>query len=359
MKLRILQIVNKALPKHDYRLALSNIDALDVSYVMPANPDEYPCHKLIRINLFGGFSLLKEISVFFRLILVLAKGRFEIIHWYSSKYYLLGPLVASLFCRSKHIITINGFGRVFVEPKFAFLRPFFLYLLKHSLGKSVFGKVQNKDDFCFLARLIGPNTKIRLVYSGLEDTYSLTRKPSTKLRILNISRLLKSKGIEDFLEIAEVARCSRQDMEFILIGESGDPLIKEKVLEQSRQGVIKYFEHIDSSFDAYNSADIFLFTSYREGLPRVLIEAAACSLPLIGYDVTGVRDVILHGNNGFLVEPGATDTILGILVDYANDKDLVDRHGNNSRAVYKKCFNIEAYKLSMEKIYLEVGPAIS
>ena len=109
-----------------------------------------------------------------------------------------------------------------------------------------------------------------------------------------------------------------------------------------------------ASFKSNISIDIFVLTSYREGLPRVLIEASASKLPLIGYDVPGVREVILNDVNGKLVPFGSVGLLEACVKEYIKNPHIRIKHGNNSYDNFKINFSIEAYKAKISSLYKDV-----
>ena len=124
------------------------------------------------------------------------------------------------------------------------------------------------------------------------------------------ARLLRDKGIYEFVEAAR--RLSGRGYEFLVAGEAdpGNPAAvpRSEVEDWQRAGLVQVLGHVDDMPTLFRSVDLVVLPSYREGLPRALVEAAACALPLVTTDVPGCREVVDDGVNGLLVpvrDPGA------------------------------------------------------
>ncbi len=355
---KVLQVLNKALPYHDYRLALTRIAGFNFEYTMPANSLLYPNHVLIDIDLFGGFDVKREIKSLLRLLSCLFANRYDILHWYSSKYYLVGPVIGYLTGHRFNIITINGLGRVFVEEKYSYVRPVFLLLLRISsyLSKQIL--VQNADDALYLRSILPKRicSRIRLVYSGLDRLpMRKLNPPLTPLKVVNVSRIERSKGISDFLEIVRSLNIhDNKPFKFTLIGESsGDQILDDQIDDLHGQGYITYVPKTSDPFPYLEGADIFLFTSYREGLPRVLIEACSCGLPIFAYNVPGVKEVVINEVNGYLFPSGDYNSLINKLHDMPYQLDKLYTLGIGSSDLFAENFTIDKYLDNMRHLYNE------
>jgi hypothetical protein len=194
--IKILKVLNKKIPTHDYRISLASCAELDITFAMPSDEESHPSIKLVDIDFFGGFNLWRDIKAMFKLIVHIRNNKYDIIHWYSSKYYLTGPLLSWFFCGSRSVITINGLGRVFVDRKLFFLKPIFILLLRISIKIAKAYSVQNTDDLILVKNIVGSNKSGYLIRSGFDDSGLAVRKniksytESSKIKIINVSRIL-------------------------------------------------------------------------------------------------------------------------------------------------------------------------
>jgi glycosyltransferase involved in cell wall biosynthesis len=169
-----------------------------------------------------------------------------------------------------------------------------------------------------------------------------------------VGRLLREKGVREFVEAAEMVTRSVA-ARFLLAGapDPGNPSsIDPAVIEAwHRQGRVSFLGHREDIRDLLRDADLVVLPSYREGAPLSLIEAAACGLPLIATDVPGCREIVLHNVNGLLVPPRhvkeLADAILALLQD---DKRRVAM-GRRSRSLACELFSQERVVRETLNIY--------
>ena len=150
---------------------------------------------------------------------------------------------------------------------------------------------------------------IRLIPgSGVDCTRFLPPAESERrqpLRVVLAARMLWDKGVREFVEAARTLKLQGRALRFVLAGgpDPGNPAsIPESVLlDWQAAGLVDWLGHVDDMPALLASADIVVLPSYREGLPKSLIEAAACARPLVTTDAPGCRDVVTDGVNGLLV----------------------------------------------------------
>jgi glycosyltransferase involved in cell wall biosynthesis len=186
-------------------------------------------------------------------------------------------------------------------------------------------------------------------------------KPEPPLDIIKIvmaSRLIRDKGVYEFVKAAEIVKSSRNKTEFLLYG-SPSPnnptsLSLEEIEHINKDGKVKILGHTNNVMNAYSEAHIVCLPSYREGLPKSLIEASACGRAIITTDVPGCRDAIIPNVTGLLVAPkDALDLSKKIL-------ELVDNHslrrilGINGRKVAEDKFDIKKVVETHSNIYRQL-----
>jgi glycosyltransferase involved in cell wall biosynthesis len=230
--------------------------------------------------------------------------------------YTIKPNVyGSLAAHSLGIPVINniaGLGVTFLKQGLfqKFIR--FLYRMALSRSRTVF--FQNPDDLgLFLnAGLVRPEQTELLPGSGVDLARFLPsvgrRESEDPFVFLLVSRLLRSKGIEDYVAAAEAVRRQLPTATFQIAGimESGhkEAITEDEMWRWSASGTISYLGALDDVRPAIAEADaVVLPTFYPEGTPRALLEAASMAKPLITTNVPGCREVVDDGVNGFLVEP--------------------------------------------------------
>ena len=256
----------------------------------------------------GVRSILFEFLEIFSIIRSVAP---DVVHLVTIKPVLLGGLAARSARVPAAVFAVSGLGFVFINKGLiAFFRRkaiSFLYCLVfgHTNKLVVF---QNTDDRSVLSRLSHlPLNETALIHgSGVDlSVYSMQPFNDGDPVILLASRLLVDKGVREFVRAAEVVNSSAPRARFVLVGEI-DPLnpatIQQQELDQwVQEDIVELWGHRDDMNIVFSSATIVVLPSYREGFPKVLIEAAASGRAVITTDVPGCRDVIENEVTGLLV----------------------------------------------------------
>ena len=180
---------------------------------------------------------------------------------------------------------------------------------------------QNKDDINILKNCkIIKSDSLRLIRgSGVNTNYYYPNKKLNKKPLVILpARMLWDKGVGDFVRCAQRCFDEKIDVRFALVGEpdlhNPERVPKKLLLEWKNSNFIEYWGRQENMLEIYNMSDIVCFPSYHEGLPKALLEAACCELPIVAYDVSGSREIVRDGVNGFLIElKNENDLFLAIL----------------------------------------------
>jgi glycosyltransferase involved in cell wall biosynthesis len=225
-------------------------------------------------------------------------------------------------------------GYVFTSnaPRALVLRPVIRRLFRYALdGDGALLILQNPDDAALFARarLVKPE-KVRLIPGSGVDCTRFTPvdgsgRPAGRFRVVLPARLLWDKGVAEYVEAARLLRGRGVPVDFLLAGEPdpGNPAaVPEHVVRGwVGDGLVQWLGHVQDMPGLFHSVDAVVLPSYREGLPKGLIEAAACALPLVTTDVPGCREVVTDGEDGLLVPvkngPALADAIARLQADPA------------------------------------------
>ena len=188
--------------------------------------------------------------------------------------------------------------------------PFYCLSLKKA-KKVIF---QNKDNHLdFIQRGISNhNNSVIVPGSGVNLKKFKFTEITNFFEFLCIGRLLKSKGILEFLKVAKSVKSQYKFARFVLVGpfEKGADSISESLIaDYHSKGIITYRGEVQDVRPFLRSCGVFVLPSYHEGLPRSILEAMATGRPIISCDVPGCRDTVVEGVNGFLVEAGNTNEL--------------------------------------------------
>lgn len=249
------------------------------------------------------------------LIRLMRAQKFALIHSFTIKSAIYGSLAAWWLRTPASINEVAGLGYVFIsnDLKARLLRPAVRMLMRFAFSADKSRTVvQNPDDADQLVReRVTPPDRIRIVPgSGVDCTrftpnVHASADPKKLVKVLLPARMLWDKGVAEFVEAARILRASRRDIEFLLAGEpdtSNPAAVPVHLLQEwSKSGLLQWLGHVDDMPSMLRSVDIVALPSYREGLPKGLIEAAACERALVTTDVPGCRSVVKHRENGLLV----------------------------------------------------------
>ena len=199
--------------------------------------------------------------------------------------------------------------------------------------------VQNGEDAAFFREGIGvPADAIDLIRGAGVDTTVFRpadAEPPGPLRVAVVGRMLRDKGIEETVAAARLLRARRDDVRVLLVGrvdpENPAGLSEKELRAWTDEGVVEWTGPVDDVAGLLRGCHVALLASYREGLPKSLLEAAACGLPIVATDVTGCREVCLPDVNGLLVPAREVEPIAAALARLADDPALRARFGAASR----------------------------
>ena len=237
----------------------------------------------------------------------------DLVHHFTIKPVVYGSIAARLAGIKYQVNAVTGLGHVFIDRGWlvSVIRPIVRALLRFSLrSTNSLLILQNNDDreLFLLNRLVDVRHLRVIRGSGVNTALFTPRQKSEtskNLHVLLATRLLWEKGIGEYVEAARILREKNLNIEFWIGGSAdiGNPASAsaQDIAQWEREGIVKALGHIDNMADIMAEADIVVLPSYREGTPKVLLEAAACGLPIVTTDVPGCREVVDHGVNGLLV----------------------------------------------------------
>lgn len=171
-----------------------------------------------------------------------------------------------------------------------------------------------------------------------------------------VGRLTKDKGLSELIAAWEVVRSEERGVRLAVIGpwESGDPVKPELRARFQGDPSVSLLGHHKATAAHFRMFDLFVFPSYREGFPNVVLEAAACGLPTVGFTVTGTVDAVVDGVTGTLVEPKDSRQLALAILRYIRNHDLIRSHGSNARERVEHHFQPEDVWANLEGLYCEL-----
>ena len=310
---------------------------------------------------------LQELRLIWSLYRIYQQEKPDIAHHVAIKPVLWGTVAAYMAGVPSVINALAGLGYIFSASslKARILKLVIVPALKILLrSKRCNVIVQNRDDMNELInRNIAVKARTTLIRgSGVDTNFFMpTAKTSDIPVVLLASRMLWAKGVGEFVELARISKLRNVAARFVLVGEpdqeNHDSVPTGKLESWHKNGVIEWWGKKDNMLDVFSLADIVcLPTTYGEGVPKVLIEAAACGLPIVTTNVPGCREIVQHGHNGFLVPPGDSEALYGAIKPLLDDSALRTKMGTRGRALVMSDFSIEHVIEKTLKLYRQVSP---
>lgn len=307
---------------------------------------------------------LNELSTLLCLVRLFGRVKPALVHLITIKPVLYGGIAARLVGVKFVVAAVSGLGTVFIAQSIAaILRRWLVTCLYRAAFKQKRLVVifQNPDDRDALLSLgaLKPN-QTRIIHGSgvaLAD-YPCMPEPEGNLVVVMAARLLKDKGVFEFVEAARLLRQRGVPVEMRLIGspDPGNPTsVTQQELDQwATESHVKLLGYRKDIAEQYAAANIVCLPSYREGLPKSLVEAAACGRAVVTTDVPGCRDAITPDETGLLVPVKNAEVLADTIQALVKDPDLRKQMGQAGRALAEDAFAIEKIVEQHMDIYREL-----
>jgi glycosyltransferase involved in cell wall biosynthesis len=313
----------------------------------------------------AGHSIGKEMKTFLCLFKLLRFLRPDIIHAVTVKPILYSGIITRLLGIKNLIVAISGLGLVFVDKGWrASIRRCLIKLLYKLAIDTKYTKIifQNMSDYEILREVVkfDSNNHYLIKGSGVDlREFSYTQPPGGDKFIVSLaSRLLKEKGIYDFIAAAEIVKETEYSdlISFRLIGEldlqNPNSVLPEELDEWRESGIVDCLGFRSDVNKLFASTNIVVLPSYYgEGLPKVLMEAAACGRAVITTDSPGCRDAVLDGKTGVIVPVKDPLVLSQAILVFAKNRGLAKKMGKAGREFAKATFSIDSVVSLHMRIY--------
>jgi len=252
-----------------------------------------------------GMNILKDFISLIHLIYLTKKIKPDLILNFTTKANIYGS-IAARFNSIPVVNNIAGLGTLFMNFDFKTKILLTLYKISHKRVDFVFFQNNEDRDLFLKHKIINQEKTLRIPGSGVNLLKYLAEPPYLKqVKFIFISRLLKAKGIYELIKAAEVVKQKYPEAVFEILGfvnnDSPTSITLNEVEQWEKKGIIKYLGETQDVRPYIKNSTCVVFPSYyREGVPRVLLEASAMARPIITTDNIGCRDAVDHGFNGLL-----------------------------------------------------------
>jgi len=313
---------------------------------------------------------LRELRLVLWLRHLVAHEKVDLVHGFTIKCAVYGSIVARLAGVPARVNAVAGMGYVFTsnDLKARVLRPIVSALMRFALdGIGARLILQNPDDVALFERsgLVDPS-RVRLIAGSGVDCERFSPAPrcdsgaDVLLRVVLPARLLWDKGLNEFIEAARQLRAEGRAIEFLLAGDPdpGNPATapERTIRAWTEEGLVRWLGHVEDMPALFRSVDVVVLPSYREGLPKGLIEAGACALPLVTTDAPGCREVVTHEVDGLLVPVGDADALARAIARLQDDTALRLRLGAAAREKALREFDERSVISRTLGVYRELVP---
>jgi glycosyltransferase involved in cell wall biosynthesis len=306
-------------------------------------------YTVININR-KGLNPLAELFAFIQIFIKLRRLDPDLIHTITIKPNLYGVLAGNIL-RKPVISSVTGLGLVFsstsLKSKFlrVFIKPFFRMISSASGNKLIF---ENREDLSYMVseKMVAIGNTSLIIGAGVNPSLFVPSGSSqgNPVKILFAARMLRDKGIEDLISATKILRKQKVNFELIVAGiidsYSSNAISKSEIEQWHNNGLIRWLENCRDMPKLLASVNIVVLpTTYGEGVPRILIEAASCGLPIVATNIAGCREIVHDGVNGFLVPPNNPEAIRVSLENLIKDACLRSRMGKAGRLMVLKTFS--------------------
>ena len=355
--MKLLFVVNDFEAFMSHRLAIG-LRALEKGYdVYVAAPGEPPKElmdqglKSVSIPMTRrGANLLVELNSMWALFRLFMRLQPDLLHLVTIKPVLYGGIMARVARVPGVVTAIPGLGTLFTTTQGVarLMQWIALIMYRVALGHPNQNVIfQNLDDRAILARKSGLDKDKTVIIrgSGVDlDEFSCYSEPAGLPVVVMAARLLREKGVEEFIDAARILVARGIQARFLIVGipDPGNPssVSVEQIEQWKKEGVVEFAGFRGDVSRIFRESHIVVLPSYREGLPKVLLEAAACCRAVVTTDVPGCRDAIENGVSGVLVPVHNAMAIANALQELILDQEKRQSMGKAGRVLAEREFDI-------------------
>lgn len=285
-----------------------------------------------------SLNIFKELVLIVRLVYIYKILRPDLVHHVALKPSLYGTIAARI-CNAGNVVNaFAGMGWIFSSSNWVarvlkFIAIAFIRLLLAPTEIIV----QNNDDKYYVERL-GCRSVHLIRGSGIDlDAFPSTPESAGRVVVILIARMLFDKGVCEYVNAAQIVKNRGRNVRFLLVGAPDDQnpasISLNKLNDWNDSGVVEWLGHRDDIPKLLAESHIVCLPSYREGLPKSLLEGLATGRPIVTTDVPGCRETVLEGVNGFLVPPKDALALADALEKLVLDGALRKSMGRESRRI--------------------------
>jgi len=297
----------------------------------------------------SGLNIISEIKSIYSILALIKTINPDTVHAVAFKPIIYSSLISGMTNTKFRVLALGGLGFIFSSNAFLarLIRPLLIVVLRFLFKSPKIRLIlQNQDDKNLLLEYkIIKSEKVVLIRGAGVNTNEY--RPSALVNeppvVILPARMLWDKGVSEFVDCAKKFKENGSKVRFCLVGspDSHNPQsIPIKQLEDwVEKGIVEWWGQQDNMPNVYAQATIVCLPSYREGLPKSLLEAASCGLPIVAFDVPGCREIVKDEFNGFLIPFKDIDAMYSSVLKLIEDTKLSNIMGKNGRQLVLREFS--------------------
>ena len=299
----------------------------------------------------SGINPFADLEVLFNLIKVVKDENPDIVLNYTVKATIYGSIAAWLCTTQKVASNITGLGYIFTNcsARARIIRFFVKLQYKFALRLNDIVFFQNRDDLALFCRMniIHSSVTTKVLNGSGVNLNKFSPNPGVKKvpqSFIFVGRLIRDKGIIEFIEAARKIKHSFPSAKFYIVGaldENPTGIAKCFIDKVVAEGIVDYVGATANVLPYLQQSEVFVLPSYREGTPRSVLEAMAVGLPIITTDVPGCRETVSPGLNGILVSEKDVSSLYSAMVLLISDSNLRSKMGAESLLRAKSIFDVD------------------
>ncbi len=299
----------------------------------------------------SGLNPLRDLETFIALLRIYRDEAPDIVHHVTIKPVIYGTLASRIARVPAVVNAIPGMGFVFTQRGMRarvmrnLVNLLYRIALSHDNMRFIF---QNREDMqAFVEHTVIPEQLTYLIRgSGIDlEEFPFSPEPAGPVSFVLLARMLSDKGIREFVAAARSVRLQQPDWRFVLVGgvDPGNPSsLTQSELESWRaEGAVEWLGHRSDVRAVLADSHVVCLPSYREGLPKSLLEASGIGRPMIASNVPGCREVVRDGITGLLVEPRDSAALAAAMMRLGLDPALRARFGRAARERAEALYSID------------------
>jgi glycosyltransferase involved in cell wall biosynthesis len=276
----------------------------------------------------------------------------DIVHHITLKPVIYGSVIAKILNIKGVVNAISGLGYNFTQSRKSYVQKVMLYIMRLGFNRKnlvvIFQNENDQEELISQGIFNSSNVFVIIKGSGVDlEKYNQSSFPTfSRIKILLSCRMLWDKGINELRESSDILKVKYSNkIEFILSGladEDNKAGVSASYLKEWDDGnYVKWIGYQKNMIPIYQNSHIVVLPSYREGMPKALLEACAVGRAIVTTDAIGCRETVDEGINGFKVPVASSSGLANAFEKLINNHDLIEQMGHNSRLKAEKEFDVK------------------